>query len=135
MKLIKEDYRKAKGCLKRYNYNCIKIINIESDIISIRSQNIDGLPTAPYSVSDRVLDSVIKLQENEDLQNAIKEYKAVTQAIQLLDKECKYIFEEVYQKARNKWEVINEMNISEETYKRRNRKLIYTTFEELKKLT
>ena len=28
MRLSKEEYREAKGCLKRYNYNCIKIMNI-----------------------------------------------------------------------------------------------------------
>lgn len=46
MKLSKEEYKEAKGCLKRYNYNCIKIINIKSDIMSIGSPVIDGLPKA-----------------------------------------------------------------------------------------
>ena len=76
-----------------------------------------------------------KIEENADLQNALKEYKAVVQALQLVNKDSKYIFEEMYIKSRNKWDIIRELNISEETYKRRHRKLIYTTYEELKKLT
>ena len=35
----------------------------------------------------------------------------------------------------NKWDVIDKLHISEETYKRRKRKLIYTVHEELKKVT
>ena len=76
MRLPKEDYNRAVGLLKRYNYNCIKILNIRADIMSIGAQNIDGMPKAPYTVSDNVLNSVIKLQEDEDLQEAINEYKA-----------------------------------------------------------
>lgn len=34
-RLSKEEYRRAKGCLQRYNYNCINIINIQSDILSL----------------------------------------------------------------------------------------------------
>lgn len=35
MRLEKEDYRSAVGALKRYNYNCINIINIQNDILSL----------------------------------------------------------------------------------------------------
>ena len=135
MKLSKEEYKEAKDCLKRYNYNCINIINIKSDIMSISSTVIDGLPKAPYGISDKVFNSIVKIEENADLQNALKEYKAVVQALQLVNKDSKYIFEEMYIKSRNKWDIIRELNISEETYKRRHRNLIYTTYEELKKLT
>ena len=135
MRLSKEEYREAKGCLKRYNYNCIKIMNIRADIMSIGSPVIDGLPKAPCSTSDRVLDSVIKLQEDEDLQIAIKEYKAVVQALQLVNKDSQYIFNQQYQLGKTKWEIINDLHISEETYKRRHRHLVYATHEELKKLT
>ena len=34
-RLSKEEYNRAKGCLQRYNYNCINIINIQSDILSL----------------------------------------------------------------------------------------------------
>ena len=133
MRWSKEDYREAKGCLKRYNYNCIKIMNIRADIMSIGSANLDGLPGTPYSTSDRVLDSVIKLQEDEDLQQAIREYKAVVQAIQLVNKDSKYIFEQLYIKSKTKWEIINS-GMSERTFVRRKSDLIYAVHKELKKL-
>ena len=87
MKLSKEEYREAQGCLKRYNYNCVKILNIRADIMDLGAQNLDGMPKPKNNVSDRVLESVIKLQEDEALQVAIKEYKAVVQAIQLVDED------------------------------------------------
>ena len=133
MRLSKEEYREAKGCLKRYNYNCIKIMNIRADIMSIGSPVIDGLPKAPYRHSDRVLDSVIKIQEDEDLQIAIKEYKAVVQALQLVNKDSQYIFSQQYQLGKNKWEIIAG-GMSEGTYKRRHSDLVYSVYEELKKM-
>ena len=96
MRLSNEEYKEASLCLKRYNYNCIKIMNIRADIMSIGSPVLDGMPKAPYSVSDRTLKAVIELQEDEQLQKCIKEYKAVVQAIELVNKDSKYIFEEFY---------------------------------------
>ena len=68
------------------------------DIMSIGSPNIDGMPKAPYVVSDSVLNSVIQLQENEELQKSIREYQIVIQALQLVDTITKEIFAEEYQK-------------------------------------
>lgn len=133
MKLSKEEYKEAKGCLKRYNYNCIKIINIKSDIMSIGSSVIDGLPKAPYGTSDKVFDSIIKMEENKALQSAIREYKAVVQALQLVNKDSKYIFEEMYIKSKTKWEIINS-GMSERTFVRRKGDLIFAVHKELKKL-
>ena len=133
MKLSKEEYREAKGCLKRYNYNCVKILNIRADIMDLGAQNLDGLPKPKNNVSDRVLESVIKLQEDEALQVAIKEYKAVVQAIQLVNKDSKYIFEEMYIKSKSKWEIIDS-GMSERTYERRNKDLIYAVHKEIKKI-
>lgn len=133
MKLSKEEYREAKGCLKRYNYNCVKILNIRADIMDLGAQNLDGLPKSKNNVSDRVLESVIKLQEDEALQIAIKEYKAVVQAIQLVNKDSKYIFEEMYIKSKSKWEIIDS-GMSERTYERRNKDLIYAVHKEIKKI-
>ena len=133
MKLSKEDYREAKGCLKRYNYNCVKILNIRADIMDLGAQNLDGMPKPKNNVSDRVLESVIKLQEDEVLQEAIKEYKAVVQAIQLVNKDSKYIFEEMYIKSKSKWEIIDS-GMSERTYERRNKDLIYAVHKEIKKI-
>lgn len=68
------------------------------DIMSIGSPSFDGMPKAPYTISDSVLNSVIRMQENKVLQQSIKEYKVVIQALELTDKITKEIFEEEYQK-------------------------------------
>lgn len=133
MKLSKEEYREAKGYLKRYNYNCVKILNIRADIMDLGAQNLDGLPKPKNNVSDRVLESVIKLQEDEALQVAIKEYKAVVQAVQLVNKDSRYIFEEMYIRSKSKWEIIDS-GMSERTYERRNKDLIYAVHKEIKKI-
>lgn len=133
MRLSKEDYREAKGCLKRYNYNCIKIMNIRADIMNIGSPSLDGLPKAPYSTSDRVLNSVIKLQDDKDLQEAIKENKAVIQALELVNKDAKEIFNKQYQLGQTKWEIIDS-GMSERTYERRHKDLIYSVHKEIKKI-
>lgn len=135
MRLEKEDYRKAVGALKRYNYNCINIINIQSDILSISVTPTTGMPRAPYGVGNTTLNKVIQLEENGELQQSIKEYKAVIQALQLVDETSKLIFEEEFRKGNRKWKVINKLNISESTYERRKKAVIYSTHKELKKLT
>lgn len=108
-------------------------MNIKMDIMSVGSPKLDGLPKAPYMVSDNVLNSVIQLQENKQLQKSIKEYKAVRQALELINEDSKVIFEELYIKNKYKWDIINVLNKSEETYKRRKRDLIYAVHKELKK--
>ena len=133
MKLSKEEYREAKGCLKRYNYNCVKIMMIREDIMDLGSQNLDGLPKPKNNVSDRVLESVIKLQEDEALQEAIKEYKAVVQALELVNKDSKELFEKYYIQSKSKWEII-ESGMSQRTFERRNQELIYAVHEEFKKI-
>ena len=135
MKIPKEDYNKAVGCLKRYNYNCINIINIRADIMSIGSPNTEGTPKAPYNISDNVYNQYIKLQENKELQRSLQEYKVVVQALELVNKDSKYIFEQLYIKSKTKWQIIDEMHVSEETFKRRKRDLIYMVNKEIKKLT
>lgn len=133
MRLPNEEYKKAVNCLKRYNYNCLKIMTIRDDIMSISGLNIDGMPKAKNNVSDSVLNSVIQLQEDLDLQEAIKQCKAVNQAKLLVSEDSLYIFEELYRKGKSKWDIINELSISEETYKRRKRELIYTVYKEISK--
>ena len=134
MRLSKEDYKMAEGCLKRYNYNCVTILNIRADVMSISAINYDGMPKAKYNISDSVSNSIIQLQENKYLQVALNECRAVERALLLVNQDSKFIFEELYVKSRNKWDVINELNFSEETYKRRRKKLIYAVHRELKKL-
>ena len=81
MRLSKEEYRQAEGCLKRYNYNRVTILNIKADIISVGAINYDGMPKAKYNISDSVANSIIQLQENKDLQTALKECSAVEKAL------------------------------------------------------
>lgn len=133
MRIPKEEYNKAVGCLKRYDYNCINIVNIQSDILSLSIAPNDGLPKAPYSIGDTVFNKVTQLEENKELDKSIKEYKAVVQALKLVDKDSKYIFEKEFRESQTKWKVIADMNVSEETYKRRKSSLIYAVFNELKK--
>lgn len=134
MRLSKEDYKKAEGCLRRYNYNCITIMNIRADIMSVGIPSTDGMPKAPYNISDSVYNQYIKLQEDEELQKALKEYKAVRQALELVNKDCKDIFDNYYLKQRAKWEIIDDTGLSERTFLRRKKDLIYTVEKELKKL-
>ena len=134
MRLSREEYKKAEGYLKRYNYNCINILNIRNDIMSIGAVNLDGLPKAPYSISDSVFNSIIKLQENKELNRSINEYKIVVQALQLVSDDSKVIFEELYQKSKNKWDVMNEKGLSERTFVRRKGELINMVHKEIKKV-
>lgn len=133
MRLSKEEYKKAEGCLRRYNYNYVTILNTRADIMSLSSSNLDGMPKSKYTISDNVVNSVIELQENEDLQKATKEYKAVIQALQLVNKDSKYIFEEYYFKNNSKWNILSS-GISERTFYRRKRDLIFAVNNELKKI-
>lgn len=134
MRLSKEDYNNAVGCLKRYDYNCINILNIKSDIYSIETANNDGQPKPKYNKTDTVLAKIIQVEENEVIQKAIKEYKAVRNALLLVNKDCNYIFEKCFREQKSKWEVMDQYGMSERTFKRRKSELIYTVNKELKKL-
>ena len=133
MRLNKEEYNEAVGILKRYNYNCLNIMNVRTDIMSLSVGINDGQPKAKYNVSDTVCNKLIEMEENEYLQRSIKEYKIVRQALELVNEDSKKIFEELYEKNTYKWDIIENMGISEETYKRRKRELIYTVDKEYKK--
>lgn len=133
MRLENQEYRQAVNCLKRYNYNCIKIMSIREDIISVNGMNMDGIPKPKYSKSDMVLNSVIQLQEDEDLKKAIKEVKAVQMALQLVSEDCKNIFEKIYIQSKSKWDIIN-CGMSERTFVRRKSELVIAVHKELKKL-
>ena len=132
MRLNKEDYKRAVGILKRYNYNCITIMNIRADIMSIGVLGTDGMPKAPYKISDSVYNQYIQLQEDKELQIALKEYKIVRQALELVSNDSKYIFEELYMKNKTKWQIINS-GMSERTYFRRKNELINVVNKEIKK--
>lgn len=133
MRLPNEEYKKAVNCLKRYNYNCIKIMTIREDIMSISGLNVDGMPKAKYTKSDAVLNSVIQLQEDVELKNAIKEFKAVQMALQLVSEDSKKIFETIYIQCKSKWDLINN-GMSERTYERKKSELISQVNKEIKKV-
>ena len=134
MRLDKESYKKAEGCLRRYNYNCITIMNIRTDIMNINAINTDGMPKAPYNISDSVYNQYIKLQEDKELQKSLKEYKAVRQALELVNKDSKNIFECYYLKNKTRWETMETLGLSERSFVRRKGDLVYTVYKELKKL-
>ena len=91
------------------------------------------MPKAPYSISDSVYNQYIKLQEDKELQRALKEYKIVRQALELVNADCKEIFENYYQKQRNRWETIDKLSLSERTFVRRKTELINAVHKELEK--
>ena len=133
MRLNKEDYREAIGVLKRYNYNCLNIINKREEILGVGSQSLDGMPKAPYNISDTVFNQYVQLQEDKELLKSLREVKTVNQAILLVNKDSKYIFEELYIKSKTKWQIIDS-GMSERTYERRKNELVYTIHKEIKKL-
>lgn len=134
MRLSKEDYRRAEGCLRRYNYNYITIMNIKADIMSVGAAGGEGLPRAPYSISDTVYNQVVRLQEDKELQIALREYKAVRQALEFVNTDCREIFENYYSKRKSRYETMNILHISERTFVRRKTELISAINHELKKL-
>ena len=133
MRLPNDEYKKAVNCLKRYNYNCLKIMTIRDDIMSISGMNIDGMPKAQNNVSDSVINCVIQLQENVEINKCIKEIKAVQMALQLVDEDSKRIFEEIYRQNKSKWDLINN-GMSERTYFRKKSELIAQVNKEFKNL-
>lgn len=134
MKIPKEEYKESIGYLKRYNYNSINILTIRNDIIGLRDISLDGMPKAPYKISDSVLNSVIELQENKELNKSIKEYKIVVQAIQLISEDAKTIFEEMYIKGKRKYDIMTGSGMSERSFGRKKQELIYAINKQIKKL-
>ena len=133
MKLNKDEYKKAEGCLRRYNYNCITIINIRADIMTVGVPSNDGMPKAPYNISDSVYNQYIKLQEDKELQKSLTEYKAVKQGLELVNKDSKGIFEYYYLRNKSRWETMDILGLSERSFVRRKGDLIFAVNKELKK--
>lgn len=133
MRLSKEEYRNAKGCLKRFRYNYIDIMTVKS-IPEISAIDYDRLPQGKYTITDTVANSIIRIEDNKSLQKAIKEYNAVIKALEIVDSDSKYIFNHIYNKQdKNKWDIMEDLCISERTYMRRFKSLVYAVANELKK--
>lgn len=136
MKIDTEEYRYAKRCLKRFNYNKLNIIARRTDLLNISSTGIDGLPKGKNSISDIVGKTVIRIEEDEELNKSTNEYKAVILAREIVDDDSKYILDHIYvMKDMNKWDIIysDERPMSEATFKRKHSSLVYAVAEELKK--
>ena len=132
MRLSREDYKRAKSCLQRYSYNCVNILSVPNEIIGISGMKLDGMPHASGGVSDIVGSTVIKLEENKSYQRSVFEYNTVKKALELVNEDSRYIFEHLYEKRNmGKWQIINNLHVSEETFKRRYRALVYAVHEVL----
>ena len=101
--------------------------------MSIGVPGNDGMPKAPYKISDSVYNQYIQLQEDKELQKALRQYKIVRQALELVSNDSKYIFEEFYMKNKAKWQIIDS-GMSERTFTRRKSELIYAVDQEIKKV-
>lgn len=131
MRIPKEEYREVINVLKRYSYNCLNIIQRQTDILSL-SVSGGGEGGSKYNISDSTLNKVLRIEEDTDLQRSIKEFKAVKRVLYLVGKDVREVFNKLYIEQKTKWEIIEELHISEETYKRRKRELIYTAYKETK---
>lgn len=133
MRLPKEEYNKAKSCLKRYNYNCVNILSTRTDLIGISEIKLDGLPHAQGGISDIVGSTVIKLEENRSYQRSIYEYNVVRKALTLVHRDSIFIFEHLYyKKDMTMWEIMDSIAISERTFHRRHHDLVYQVYKILK---
>ena len=134
MRIPKDEYKKAKSCLFRYNYNCLNILMIKSNIPEISAINYDGMPKGKYNINDIVSNTIIQLEDNKELQKSIKEHNIVIKALEIVGRDSQYIFEHFFNKKdMTKWDIIDKLCVSEETYKRRYRELIYAVYEVMKK--
>lgn len=132
MRIPKEEYRKVIRILERYNYNRLNIIQRQSDILSI-SVNGSNEGRPKYSISDSTLNKVLRLEEDKSLQDSIREYKIVLRVLELVRKDTRKLFKLLFEEQKTKWECIDELHVSEETYKRRKSELVYTTYKEFLK--
>lgn len=137
MRIDKNEYRYAKRCLKRFNYNKLNILMRRTDLMSLSAVGIDGLPKGKNKISDIVGQTVVRIEEDKELNKSIKEYKAVLLAREIIDDDCKYILDHIYDmKDMNKWDVVysKERPMSQRTFERKHSCLIYEVEKQLKKL-
>lgn len=138
MRIPKEEYNNARACLQRYAYNCRYILTRRDDIMQLSGVNMDGMPHSKYSISDIVANAVIKLDEDSSIKQSIKEFDIVQNALLLVDHDTKMIFEYLYEKKDKnigKYEICDAIGISEDTFKRKHRNLVYAVYETMKNTT
>jgi hypothetical protein len=133
MRLPKDEYKTAKKYLLKYKYHCKNIESISNDLIGISGMKLDGMPHAKGGISDIVGTTVIAINENPSYKKSAKACDIVDRALELVGEDSRYIFEHLYNlKDMKKWQIIDNLCISEETYKRRYRNLVYAVHEVLK---
>ncbi len=135
MRLDKEEYKYAKRCLKRFNYNKLNILMRRTDLMSLSAVNIDGQPKGKNKISDIVGQTIVRIEEDKELNKSIKEYKAVLLARESIDEDGKYILDHIYDmQDMNKWDIVysEERPMSERTFKRKHSNLIYEVANQLK---
>lgn len=132
--MTKDEYKEGCKILKRYKRNCVYITDKRMDIISNGNHSIDGMPRPKYNISDKTANAVIKLDEDENLKQAIKEYQAVRYALELVSEDSKYIFENYFIKSKSRWQIMYELNISDRTFLRRKNELCYNVYKEFNKI-
>ena len=137
MRLDKDEYNYAKRCLKRFNYNKLNILMRRADLMSLSAVNIDGLLKGKNKVNDMVGQTVIRIEDDKELNKSIKEYKAVLLTREIVDDDSKYILDHIYDmQDMNKWDVVysKERPMSQRTFERKHSRLIYEVEKQLKKL-
>lgn len=67
--------------------------------------------------------------------NKSREAEIVEKALLLVDNDSNHIFIEEFCKKRNKWDIMIELGLSDSTYKRRRKEIIYAVNNELSKLS
>lgn len=134
MRIDRDEYRQAKGCLTRYTYNCLRINELRNDILSISGVNYNTQPKAPYSISDSVFNTYERLCEDKELNKVVNECKAVNRALALLTEDHSKILTMYFQQRKSKYIIMCDLCISESTFKRRLKDLIEKVAEELKKM-
>lgn len=137
MRIPKEEYNKARECLKKYSYHCRYILDRRNDIMQLSGVNMDGMPHSKYTISDIVANSVILLDlldEEPSIKESFEKYSIVQIALELVDADTKAIFTHLYEKKdMGKYQIIDEIHISEDTFKNKHRKLVYAVYETMKK--
>ena len=102
MRIPKEEYKEIVSLLKRYNYNCLNIIQRQSDILSLSVSGFDSEIRTKYNISDNTLNKVLKLESDKSLQDSIEEYKIVQKVLSLVKEESVKIFEMLFVKQKSK---------------------------------
>lgn len=131
LKLV--DYRRAVQALKNYDYNFKNARIIFYDILNLDSAPL-GETRGIGERTDTVANKVIRLDDDVELKEYVRQYMAVKNTLESINKDSKRLFEHYYRQNESKWKVMEKINLAERTFGRRKQELIYSVDKELKKL-